>query len=265
MTLASMSFRRAALLALAACLAAPAVASARPHHRAPKTSKFACGADYLALTEGAVLEYQFLPATEPPKGPKADWPTTFKVEVKKVAESGKDTTITLVETFRKVSRETTISCGEGGIKISPQSFFFVGELGGGLGMELENLKREGPDLPAPADFRSGQNWTSYIKADVKRSATEGSNAEIGNGKIEIERDLTISGREMVETGLGEQRAFRLDIQLGGRAAVEPVMDKWVDLPRAAVTLWFAPGIGLVKAENRYGHGWQLKSRELPEK
>lgn len=261
MTLASMSFRRVALLAVAACLATPAVASARPR---PK-SKYACGADFLALTEGAVLEYQLLPATQPPKGPKADWPATFKVEVKKVEESGKNTTITLVEKFRDFSRETTISCGDGGIKISPQSFFFVGELGGGLNMELSNIKREGPDLPAPADFRKGQNWTSYIKADVKRTATEGSNAEIGNAKIEIDRELIISGREAVETDLGEQRAFRLDIVLGGRAAVEPVLDKWVDLPRANVTLWFAPGVGLVKAENRYGHGWQLKSREVPEK
>lgn len=250
-----MALQRLALVALVGSLLVPVAASAQP-----KRAKPACDASYLALVEGAVLEYELVPATEEAPGPKVNWPTEMKIEVKKVAVKGKSTTISLLESFREHSRETTITCNPDGIKISPQSFFFVGEAGGGLAIDLANLTQEGPDLPAAKDFRSGQVWTSYIKADVKRVGE--SPAKIGDGRVEIDRELRIGGRERVESAMGEHRGHRLDVILAGRAAIEPALDKWVDMPPANVTLWYVDGLGLVRAENRYGHGWQLKARTV---
>jgi hypothetical protein len=251
-----MALSRIALIAVAGSLLVPATAAAQGR----SAGKAACGADYLALVEGAVLVYEHIPATEEPPGPKANWPTELTIEITEVAISGKQATVTLRESFRDTSRETTIKCGPDGIRISPQSFFFAGEAGGGLNLELEDLKQDQPDLPAPANFRSGQVWTVYIKAAVKRAGK--STAKLGNGRVEIDREIRIGGREPVESATGEHRGYRVDVMLGGRAAVEPALDKWVDLPPANAVMWLVDGLGLVRAENRFGHGWQLKSRTI---
>jgi hypothetical protein len=222
----------------------------------------ACDASYFPFVEGQVLTYKLIPAEEEPAGPKAEWPTELKIEVKEIKRRGKSATITLVESFRKHSIETEITCSEAGFRISPQSFFFVGEAGGAVGMTLDQLKQDQADLPGPKDFRPGQEWTVYIKANVNRELKTDAKVETGNAKIEIDRKLSIGGRELVETGLGDQRAFRIDILLSGRAAIEPVLDKWVDLPVSSVTLWLAPDLGVVRAMNRYGHGWELQSRTV---
>lgn len=219
----------------------------------------ACDAPYLPFVEGQKMVYTLIPPDVEPKGPRALWPTELTIEVKSIERRGKTATITLVESFRKRSIETTITCSDSGFRISPQSFFFVGEAGGGVGMTLENLKQDQADIPGPAAFRPGQEWTVYLKANVNRQITSEVKAETGNAKIEIDRSLKIGGRELVETGLGDQRAFRIDVMLSGRAAVEPALDKWVDLPTSSATLWLAPGLGVVRAMNRYGHGWELKS------
>lgn len=262
------SMRTLALTSLA-LLAAPLVGT--PNADAKRNRKAAgadpaCDASYFPFVEGQVMVYSFIPADEEPVGPKADWPSELKVEVKAIERRGKSATITLVESFRKHTVETEITCSEAGFNISPQSFFFVGEAGGAVGMKLEKLRRDQIDIPGPKLFRPGQEWTVYIKADVTRKVSPNSGdaaLETGNAKIEIDRSLRISGRELVETAMGDQRAFRLDVMLSGRAAIEPVLDKWVDLPTSSVTLWLAPGIGLVRAQNRYGHGWELKSRTVP--
>jgi hypothetical protein len=251
-----MALSRIALIALAGSLLVPATAAAQGR----SAGKAACGANYLALVEGAVLVYEHIPATEEPPGPKANWPAELKIEVAKVATSGKQATVTLRESFRETTRETTIKCGPDGIRISPQSFFFAGEAGGGLNIELEDLKQDQPDLPAPANFRSGQVWTVYIKAAVKRAGE--SPAKLGDGRVEIDREIRIGRSEPVESAMGEHRGHRIDVILAGRAAVEPAIDKWVDLPPANAVMWLVDGLGMVRAENRFGHGWQLKSRTI---
>lgn len=258
-----MNARCAALVFAAALLALPATGSAKGRKGKARGGKAACGAKYLPLIKGAVLEYEWIAPEKEPPGPKAIMPTVLRIEVKEVVEKGKTATITLVESYRKHSQETTITCAEDGFQISPQSFFFVGEPGGGIGLELEDLKREGPDLPGPRDFRLGLNWTAFIKAKAIRKATEGSGAVIADSKLEIDRELFLQRRELVESAMGVHTAYRVDVSLSGRASVTPALDKWVDLPPASVVMWYTDGLGMVRTHNRYGHGWMLKSRTLP--
>lgn len=256
----SASMRTLALTCFALVIAALAAAPSDAKRKSKAAGgEPACDANYFPFVEGQKMVYAFVPAEEEPAGPRANWPDELTIEVKSIERSGKSATIHLVESFRKRSIQTEITCSEKGFRISPQSFFFVGEAGGGVGMKLESLKQDQADIPAPKDFRPGQEWTVYIKAKVNRQITSETKVETGNAKIEIDRSLKIGGRELVETGVGDQRAFRLDVLLSGRAAVEPVLDKWVDLPTSNATLWLAPGLGVVRAMNRYGHGWELKS------
>ena len=190
------------------------------------------------------------------------WPVKLLIEVKSIS-GGKDAaTITLVETYRKHKVETKIRCDINGFKISPQSFFFAGEAGGAIGMTLTDFKQDAPGLPSPRDFSRniGRSWTSFIKAKVTRTASEGSEApEITNGKVEIDRQLALGNKENAESGMGSHRAYRVDVDISGRAAIEPTMDKWRELPVGRLTMWLAPNLGLVRVHNRYGHGWQLKA------
>jgi hypothetical protein len=255
--------RTLALTCLAALIASLATAPAdAKRKRKAAGGEPACDASYFPFVEGQVMVYELIPAEKEPVGPRAEWPSELKIEVKEIKRRGKSATITLVESFRKHSVETEITCSEAGFRISPHSFFFVGEAGGAIGMELQSFKQDQADLPGPMDFRTGQVWTVYIKAGVKRDVKAETKLETGDAKIEIDRQLRIGARELVETGLGDQRAYRLDVMLSGRAAIDPVIDKWVDLPTSNITLWLAPGLGVVRAMNRYGHGWELKSRTV---
>ncbi len=237
--------------------------------------KPACGANYLPFYKGEIFEYEWLaPETvaESPdqavrsRGLKADWPVKLVIEVKNITGNNDSATITLSESYRKRTIETKIHCDLNGFRISPQSFFFAGEPGGGIGMTLSNLKQDGPGLPSTRDFSRniGKVWTSFIKASLTRQPTQGSESPVvTNGKVEIDRQLVIGNKELVTSGLGEHRAYRLTVEISGRAAVEPAMDKWRDLPLGQLTIWLAPGVGLVRVHNRYGHGWQLKSFRFP--
>ena len=260
MTPTAMTARIGSLVALASVclLAAPSPASAKP-------GTPACGANYLPFHEGQVFEYEWL-APEAisadgagPRGPQADWPVNLKIAVMEIKGDKKKATIKLLETYRKRQINTVITCSEAGFRISPQSFFFTGEPGGGIGMTLSKFKQDQPGLPGPRDFRAGQEYTSYITANVTRKVSEGIEVpSVTNGKVEIDRTIAIGGKEKIETGLGEMRAFRISVELGGRAAVEPALDKWRELPTGAVTMWLVPGKGLVRVHNRFGHGWQIK-------
>jgi hypothetical protein len=73
----------------------------------------------------------------------------------------------------------------------------------------------------------------------------------------MERQITVGRREDVEVEHGIHRAYPVEVAISGRVALDVSPDKQVPLPDGNAVLWFTPGLGLVRAYNRLGQGWEL--------
>ena len=63
----------------------------------------------------------------------------------------------------------------------------------------------------------------------------------------------------VEVEHGIHKAYPVEVAISGRVTLEPTPDKPVPMPQGNAMLWFATDIGLVRAYNRLGEGWELSS------
>jgi len=224
----------------------------------PKKAKIACGMKFLPFTEGAQWRFEYTTPDNPPEraGLTLADPKEITIKVIKIERKKGATAITLSESYRKNTLTTELTCTKTELNVSPQSFFASAEIGGGLGMTLENLQRTGgPTFRyRRGNLVQGDSWREDIAADVIRATPKGINVTHDKAKVEVERAVTIQGREPVESGMGvHDRALRVDIQITGRASVQ---DKSVAMPPAQARLWFVSGVGLVRAENRFGQGWK---------
>ena len=290
--------RTYAALAVALALT-PAVGHARPakpdEGNGPRAkAKAPCGAKMLPLNEGNSWTYE---SVEPP--PPADaseqqmrasiarlsptQPGTVTVTVKSVdAKKGADTVITLEETTTVAppnadpkhpvqdtrTIETTITCNDKGkFEIDPQSFFFAGEPGGAYGLTIDNLQRSrDTSLKLVKGGIGDQPWREDIVLHWTRVPTPGSNAQLGSGKLELERQFTPEQPEMVISKLGSWRAEKLALVTTGRVTLDnpksPDM-KPMEMPAAWLnTIWMAHDVGVVQVLNRFSHMYQLTSVTL---
>lgn len=263
------SWPAAAAAAVALLLGAHGVAHAQ---RKPTP---ACGMKDLPLVAGHSWTYE---SFEPPsfdgqasksKKPPIHQPNPAKkvvIEVKNV-ETGDDkvTTITLSENVDGEVRDTELRCTATWLEVSPHSFFFAGEPGGGRLLELAGTERQGHTYELRRGSLGGPQWTEIVQASIERKASEGTRATMPNGTLELRRDVTVGGRERVTTASGSYTASRLTFELSGRARVEPAPDKALEIPAGAVgALWFVPDLGVVQAYNVQGHFYQLTDSSLGE-
>ena len=147
---------------------------------------------------------------------------------------------------------------------TPEGFalnYFNGEPGGGLLMDLSNLVWEGS---LPARLRRADKFLIKLKADVASHPTKDSGATLSNGKIEIERDITVGLKETITTASGPYKAaVAVWMVTSGRAAVGPDLDKNVEIPIGENgILWFEDRVGLVQSKNRSGQWFQLVEKKL---
>ncbi len=241
---------------------------------AAKKSKPACGISYLPLVTGSIWTYE---PVEPPvplsetdaervkkaKQLNTPPPKQVVITVLSVEDEKGGSVITLEEKADTLTRKTVLHCTRKGLEIDPQSFFFAAEPGGGLNMTLANVEREG-SLPGASGFRKGKSSTVAIKADLERTAHEGTKATINNGKIQVERTVFPGINENVSTPAGAfKKATRVEFDLTGRAAVEPNIERFFEIKIDwRGIFWFQDGVGLVQARNRSGIWYQLTSYEL---
>lgn len=260
-------------LAAAALLTVPSAAHAQRKKAAGKPAP-ACGIDYLPLVEGAQWTYEPfsspLPISEEDQAQLTKWafyspapPAKIVIKVESIATEGDATVVTLDENADGASRKTTISCTKNGLSIDPQSFFFAVEPGGALLMELSDVKQTG-ELPGSKGWKKTDKITVTVTAKLARTSTEGTGAELTGGMVELERNSYTGGLESVATPTGRHdKSQRVEFELLGRVAVEPKMDKPIDLPlRWRGYMWFKNGVGLVQARNRIGQWFQLTEHNL---
>src|SRR5690606_35202833 len=146
------------------------------------------------------------------------------------------------------------------LQVPPTSFFFAGAPGGGVGIKLENLQVEGESFLPKRGV--GESTYQELKALAVRTPGEGTGAEIPPARLEVERKMTVGGRQEVESAMGMHRATRVDVVVTARAALESTKDKPYNMPESGAAMWFASGVGVVRVESRLGYGWKLSEHKV---
>jgi hypothetical protein len=245
----------------AACLAIGTLAATGAPARAEKQPAPACGITYMPFVPGAQWTYEYVPPDDaaPERGLRLSPPDKIIVRVVSVsAAAGGETEIKLSEEWRKTAVEVVLRCTRERLVISPHSILFAGEIGGGMNVELENVKREGGNFPGGRGLADGQTWEETLTGTVVRRPAERTDPQIPRANLELARQVSVTGRESVATAAGTFQALRVQVDLSGRAHVEGAADKAVEIPAGATgILWFAPGKGLVKVRNARGDSWLL--------
>ena len=279
-------------LPLALALLVPAVAAGGPKKTLVVTTgptakgPGACGAKVLPLAEGNEWTYSSVAAPTPPSdqikrlSPKQA--KTIVITVKSIdAKKGADTVVTLEE---KITSElpakdekkgpeleertitTTITCNaKNKFDVSPDSFFFAGEPGGYFGLKIDDTKHlQGTSIQLTNGGIGDKEWREELAMTWTRIPTEGSNAKLGSGKLEIERSFTPQPQEGVVTKLGSYSAEKLGLITTGRVTLDGASDpKPQELPANWLsTLWMANNVGVVQTLNAYSHMYQLTDAKL---
>lgn len=263
-------------LALVALPVTSAVAQPKPRP--------ACGVTLMPLVVGNQWTYSFVPAPTPatpdiarlaPATPKG-----FVITVKNVETKGADTVVSLEEKYtydftkdpkKQVIEErvvnSTITCGPKKFDISPESFLFAGEPGGFQGVAVDKLERKGTSLQITGGKIGEAEWADDLVITYTKKPFEKSNATMGGGKLELERRFTPLEPEDVTTkSSAYPKAEKLALRTTGRVTLASPLSKDLkpmELPADWVNiLWFSPGTGLVQADNRYAHRYQLVDSQL---
>ncbi|HWM86647.1 MAG TPA: hypothetical protein VNO33_12435 [Kofleriaceae bacterium] len=254
---------RLVLVVLAAALAVlPASADAQKKKKKSKV-KPACGLKVLPFAEGSEWTYQyFVPeGVQLPPGVRIQDPPTMTVKVTKIAKSGGKTIISLEESYRKVVVKTDLECDKKGLTVPPESFFFVGQPGGGLLMKLGKIERKAETNVFAGGGLKGEAFEE-LKTTATREPSPGSGAAMTPAKMEIERKMTVGpGKETVESGITSHKAQRLTIQMTGRATLETTPDKPFNMPTLDAAMFFEPDVGVVQVRNSLGQGWKLSEHK----
>ncbi len=284
-------------LALAAAVLVPAAVAAAPKKAAPVAAPAsgkgpvsktvgACGAKIIPLIEGNEWTYaavvSMLPPTKEVERISPREPKTIVITVKSVdSKKGADTVVTLTEKITTdISKdpakpqldertiETTITCnGKNKFEIAPDSFLFAGEPGGFLGLTIDKLDRSHDTSWKLTNGSIGdQPWREELVAHWTRVPTQGSDAKLGSGKLELERAFTPQNPEAIVTKAGAYRAEKIGLVTTGRVTLDSPatpQDKPFELPAGwLATLWLAEGVGPVQVVNAYSHEYQLVDAKL---
>lgn len=271
--------RLAPLLALLV----PSVALAAPKGAgAPKAG--ACGVKILPLVVGNTWTYNSvaapMPATPDIARLSPPLPKVFVITVKSIEAKGPDTVVTLEEKVtydmtkdpKKPMHDdrtltTTITCNAKKFDISPDSFFFAGEPGGFSGLTFDKLDRvKGTSWQLTNGTIGDAEWREDIVAHWTRVPAKASGADLGSGKLELERQYTPQQPEQIITKGGSYKAEKLGLKTTGRVTLDKPMSpdlKPAELPANWINqLWLVEGVGVVQALNTYAHMYQLVDSQL---
>jgi len=243
----------------------------------------ACGAKVLPLVVGNQWTYNPIPAPLPaPDAVKRlapAQPKSLVITVKSVDAKAGDTVVTLEESFlidrtreekkpliEERTITTTITCNDKKFDISPDSFFFAGEPGGYLGLEVTKLERvKGTSLALTKGAIGEAEWREDIVMQWAQQPHEKTGAKLASGKLELERRFTPQQPEKLQTKMGPFDSEKLGLITTGRVTLQNASPttKPMELPANWVSqLWLAEGQGMVQALNSYGHMYQLVDSQL---
>ena len=180
-----------AALALVPLALVPAAVCAKPKKdeaaKAGAGGKPACGAKVLPLVVGYQWTYNSIAAPLPPedaiKRIAPAQPKAIVITVKSVEAKGGETVVTLEEKVTidrtrdpkkpeidDYAYESTITCTDKKFDVSPNSFFFAGEPGGYIGLEITKFERlKGTSLTVTKGTIGEAAWREDLRSIVSAS------------------------------------------------------------------------------------------------
>jgi hypothetical protein len=258
----AMSSSTRAVLAVAVVLVAIATGGRQACAQRGKP-KAACAGRLFPLAVGN--KWTFVPGTPPTQAPEAMvrfipvQPKSVVVTVTAIEAQDGKSVVKLEEDVDGHKINSTITCGAGTFEVSPDSFFFSGEPGGYYGLTFDKLENK---------VIEGAPWAATWREDMlgmwKRTPEAGIDADLGKGKIEVERRFTMGHNEKVTPPFKPEgiQALRLQVEVTGRITIDGV-DKPSEMPANWVnSLWFADGLGPVQVLNSNYHMYQLSAATL---
>jgi hypothetical protein len=204
-------------------------------------------------------------------------PKTIVITVKSIDAGKTETVVTLEEKVSTdVSKDpakpklddklltTTITCSKTKFEISPDSFFFAGEPGGFYNLKLDKVDHPKGTTWTLTNGTIGEaEWREDLLVQWTRVPTEGSDAKLGDGKLELERKFTPQPQELIITKTGTYHAEKLGIVTTGRVTLTGAASKPMEMPAGWIdTVWVVENVGIVQTLNPYAHMYQLQDVTL---
>lgn len=249
-------------LVVAVALAVALLPRAASAQKGPKKVTNACGLKLLPLAVGNSWTFeQAVPPALPNEATlrlSPAQPKKLVVTVTSLETVDGKSVVHLTEQADDHKSDTTIRCGGGVFEVSPDSVFFTGEPGGAYNISFTKMDRkliDGVGLGAPWSYK----WREDIVGEFTRSADAAVKADLGKGKLEIERRITLGGRaEPIDVPYKAPiPATIMTIELTGRVTFDGD-SKASEMPANWVTaIWFADGVGPVQIQNMYAHMYKL--------
>ena len=251
----SLRWSLVAMIALST-VAGPAAAQPKPKPAS------ACGQRLLPLTVGNQWVFeQGRPPTPPPDERIKTSPVQAKkltITVVAIETVGGKSVVKLEEDIDGMKASTTITCGGGTFEPSPDSVFFAGEPGGVLNVQFDKLEQK---LVTGKPFMG--EWRQDLLATWKQLPAEGTTAELGTGKLEMERQFALAatteaiGTPYTAANPKKSAARKLGITVSGRVTLDRV-GKPNEMPANWTNyIWFVDGVGPVQILNNYFHLYML--------
>lgn len=221
--------------------------------------KPACNLSYLPLVAGYSWTY-------------VSGPDTVQVKVRAVApgkdDKGADViVIKVVETLNgtlEVQNEWTCT-PDGGLRISPDSFFFTGEAGGRFGVDVTWTAHEDVWIHPDKNVVAESGWQEKLKGDVKRADSGGQGAKHEDAKLEVERYALVKAPEDIALPLYQGKAVKIEFQLRGRAIIGTEKTEITIDDKAPGEVWLVKGFGIVKIKDNLkgGKTWEITNTTVP--
>ena len=259
------------LLALAGSLGTTRPAAAQPRAPKPPPAVKACGVSAIPLVVGN--EWTYEPVAPPPESALTDaqvkltplQPKKLVIKVTSIETKEGVTTVTLREDLDGRGHDTTITCSAGGARFSVamDSFWFAGEAGQALGIELSQVERKGPTLLLAGGKIVGPDWHDDVKAMWKHVPTGKATPPMRSGTLSLTRHWVLQPDETIAARAGTFNAKKLGVETTILVTIEPPPELPLRAPALLVNfLWIADGVGPVQVINSYGQMYQLASVTL---
>jgi hypothetical protein len=244
--------------------------------RVKATVTRACGASAIPLVVGNEWVYQpvgVVGAPPPDPNDAKKYPQRSKkivIDVVGVESQNNVTTVQLEENVDGRKLKTSITCTADKFTVDPQSFWFAGEPGGTYHVDFDSFQhKDGTTLKLVGGKLAGPDWRDDVVATWKQTPTDGADAKLWQGKLEIERYFKLAGNDNIQTAAGTfNSAQKVTLEITGRVTLDPPDPNPSEFPAGLLNkFWFADGVGIVQIQNSYGppdygHMYQLTSMKL---
>lgn len=253
--------------ASAAVLLRPAPCAAQPAK--PVKAVKACGVTAVPLSVGNEWVYEpSLPPEDRVLTPAQVsttpvQPKKLTIKVTNVETKPEGTIVTLSEDLDGKAHTTTIRCTAGGgtFQISPDSFWFAGEAGTTVGIELSDIQRKGQTFMLAAGKFTGLEWYDDVEAKWQHVPVGKAKPPMRKGTLSLKRHWVVLPAEKITGKDGKElTTIKLGVETTVTATIDPAPEQPLKAPPLLVNLfWIVDGTGPIQVLNSYGQQFALTS------